>query len=90
MRDDSTLSEDAKRRADGLRKLANKLGCVSPMYICDVWTWQMMGEPCLNPILLEKWLAKKYHYDTEGDESIKDCMERLFGKKWADLAESLI
>ena len=50
----------------------------------------MLGTPTLHPVLLEKWLIRRGWYAPDAGESIKDCILRLFGKEWADLAESLL
>lgn len=83
--------EEKKRRADGIRRLANRLGCPSPSWISDAFLSLAIGEPSLDPILLEKWLVKTNKYNPEMcDESIDECMGRVYGKEWADLAKSLI
>lgn len=80
-----------EQREDGLRRLANRLGCPSPSWISDAFFTFVLGEPYLAPVLLEKWLVKinKYHPEM-CDESIEECMTRVYGKEWADLAKSLI
>ena len=85
------VDEEKKRRADGIRRLANRLGCPSPSYISDAFLSLALGEPSLDPILLEKWLVRTNKYHPEMcDESIEECMVRVYGKGWADLAKSLI
>ena len=80
-----------EQRDDGLRRLANRLGCPSPAWISDAFFSLVMDEPSLSPTLLEKWLVKTNKYNTEKrDESIEECMTRVYGKEWATLAKSLI
>ena len=80
-----------EQRADGLRRLANRLGCPSPSWISDSFLSLALGEPSLSPTLLEKWLVKTNKYHPEMcDESIDECMTRVYGKGWEDLAKSLI
>lgn len=80
-----------EQRADGLRRLANRIGCPSPSWISDAFLSLGLGEPSLSPPLLEKWLVRTNKYHPEmGDESIDECMTRVYGKEWADLAKSLI
>lgn len=81
-----------KERADGIIRLANHIGCgFNPHMIADMFLWMAVGHPAVNPVLLEKWLVKtgKYHPDM-CDESIEECMVRVYGKEWADLAKSLL
>ena len=85
------FDEAKKRRAEGIRSLANLLGCPSPSYISDAFLSLALGEPSLDPILLEKWLVRTNKYHPEMcDESIEECMERVYGREWADLARRLI
>ena len=83
-------SEEARRRAAGLVRLANRLGCPSPSYISDALLSLGLGMPSLDPVLLEKWLIRCGYYVDDGSESIRECIVRRFGEKWAALAESLI
>lgn len=79
-------------RANGIRRLANRIGCgFNPHIIADLFLWKVTGQLMLNPMLLEKWLVKtgKYHPEDE-DESIEECLTRVYGKEWADLAKSLL
>lgn len=78
-----------RERADGIRRLANRLGLSNPHIISDILLWKVLGHPALNPILLEKWLSHTGHAPREG-ESLRDCLTRHYGAEWADLAESLI
>lgn len=80
-----------EERADGLRRLANRIGCPSPSLISDAFLTLVLGEPSLSPILLEKWLVRTNKYHPEmGNESMEECMVRVYGSEWAALAKSLI
>lgn len=80
-----------EERADGLRRLANRLGCPSPSWISDAFFTLVLGEPSLSPTLLEKWLVRTNKYHPEKcDESMEECMVRVYGNEWAALAKSLI
>lgn len=80
-----------ENREDGLRRLANRLGCPSPSWISDAFSTLVLGEPSLSPTLLEKWLVKTNKYHPEKcDESIEECLTRVYGTEWAELAKSLI
>ena len=84
-------AEEKAERADGVRRLANRLGCPSPSYISDPFLSLALGYPSVNPIYLEKWLVRIHKYEPwEEKESIRECIERLYGKEWADLAGRLI
>lgn len=78
------------RRANGIRRLANRLGCVNPNTICEPFLSLMLETPTLHPVLLEKLLIRRGWYDPDAGESIKDCLVRRFGQEWADLAETLL
>ena len=78
-------------RAVGIRRLADRLGITNPNMICDILLWKMAGQHHLDPTLLEQWLVKTGKYHPEMcDESLRECMIRVYGKECADLAESLI
>lgn len=84
------VDEEKKRRADGIHRLANLLGCPSPSYISDAFL-SLCLVPSLDPVLLKKWLVRTNKYHPEMcDESIEECIGRVYGKQWADLAKSLI
>ena len=78
------------RRANGIRRLANRIGCVNPNMISDPLLSLALGTPSLHPVWLEKWLIRRHVYDPDSGESIKDFLARVYGQEWADLAESLI
>ena len=81
----------ANERKEGLRKLAERLGCPSPSWISDAFSTLVLGIPSLDPILLDKWLVRTNKYHPEMcDESIEECMVRVYGREWADLAKKLI
>ncbi len=59
------------------------------MMICDPLLSLGLGSPSIDPSLLEKWLVKHGKYSGEDGESIRDAIEKHYGKKTADLIESL-
>lgn len=79
--------DEKKRREDDCDRLCKVLG-TSKAYIFDLLITKVCGYPCLHPEYLEKWL-KERHMINE-DESIRESLERNYGKEIADLAESLI
>ena len=79
----------AQERADGIRRLANRLGLSNPHMICDILLWYGWGIPSIDPTLLEKWLIRICKRPMKG-ESLRDCLTRHYGAEWAELAESLI
>ena len=82
-----TAQEIADRNA-GIDRLCRILGA-GRAYICDAFLWFTLGEPSLNPEQLEHWLEKHGKGPKEG-ESLRDAIEKHYGKETADLAESLI
>ena len=89
---ETTTSYDPEklRRANGIRRLANRIGCVNPNMISDPLLSIALGTPSLHPVWLEKWLVRRGKYDPDSGESLRDCLARVYGQEWADLAESLI
>ena len=74
------------------------LGCGEPSckvlnvgqgYICDAFLTLGCGEPSVDPFKLERLLKSRSVY-REDEESIRECLERVYGKEIADLAESLL
>lgn len=60
----------------------------SPMYVCDAVEWLRFGNIVFDPIMIEKWLRHKGMID-EG-VSVRDALERNFGKDVADAVEANI
>ena len=79
--------EFVKRRNESCDRLCRTLG-TSKAFICDLMLSKLCGYPCLDPQNLERWL--RLHHKMEGEESIREAIEREYGKEIADLAESLI
>lgn len=80
-------ADEKNRREEACNMLCKTLG-TSRAFICDLLLSKISGYPCLDPQNLERWLRQ--HHKMDGDESIRDAMEREYGKEITDLAESLI
>ena len=78
---------ECKRREEACNRLCKTL-CTSRAFICDLLLSKISGYPCLDPQNLERWLRQ--HHKMGGDESIREAMEREFGKEITDLVERLI
>lgn len=59
------------------------------MMICDPMLSFGLGQSSIDPTLLEKWLMKHGKYKGEDGESIRDAIEKHYGKDAADLIDSL-
>lgn len=80
---------EQERREAGADRLCRILG-VSRGFIFDPLLTIVGNLPSLDPTRLEKWLIKTGRMENDSDESIRECLERHYGKHVADLAESLI
>lgn len=80
--------EEIERRKKGVNYLCQVIG-VAPMYICDEFLTLWCGEPSVDPSKIEEVLRRKGVY-RENIESVGMCLRRLYGKKIAALAYSLI
>lgn len=82
-----TTADIKARRERDADRLCSVLH-TSRAYIFDMLISFAMDMPCLHPQNLERLLCKRG--EMVDDESIRDCLERRYGKEIADLAESLI
>lgn len=80
--------EEISIRSSNLSRLCNVLD-VGFGWICDVFLTLQCGEPSIDPEKIER-LLKHRGYLKDGEESIRECLERMYGKEIADLVESLI
>ena len=80
--------EDKNRREEGIHRLCEVLN-VGWGYICDDFLTLQCGEPTIDPIKMDT-LLKKRRLLKEDEESIRECLDRLYGKEIGELAESLI
>ena len=80
--------DEKERRKNGVRLLCEVLN-IGQGYICDDFLTLQCGEPSLDPCKLEK-LLKKRGLLKEEEESIRECLDRVYGKEIGELAESLI
>ena len=81
-------TEEKKRREGGIRHLCTVLN-VGMGHICDDFLTLQCGEPSVDPEKVER-LLKKRGLLREEEESIRECLDRVYGKRIGDLAESLI
>ena len=79
---------EKRRREDGIARVCRTLH-TTKMMICDPLLSIGLGSPSIDPSLLEKWLVKHGKYGGADGESIRDAIEKHYGKKTADLIESL-
>ena len=78
----------AEERETKANRLCNLLDC-TPMYIFDTNLWMLFKEKHTDPIKMEKFLAYRGKPLRE-DESLKEGLERIYGKEATALAEELI
>ena len=83
------MTKDEKSlRAEGISRLSKAFN-VGWGYICDDFLTLQCGEPSVDPEKIER-LLKKRGLLKEEEESIRECLDRVFGKRIGELAESLI
>lgn len=80
---------EQRRREEGVARVCKKLH-TTKMMICDPPLSIGLGSPSIDPLLLEKWLVKHGKYSGGDGESIRDAVEKHYGRDTADLIESLI
>ena len=80
--------EEKKRREEGVRHLCTVLN-VGMGHICDEFLTLQCGEPSIDPDKIDK-LLKRRNAIRENEESIRECLDRLYGKHIGELAESLL
>ena len=86
-----TAAEEAERqrREQGMREVCRRLGTTRAC-VCDPLLTLGLGMPSIDPILLEKWLVMHGKYGVREDESIREALERNYGRDFAALVGSLI
>ena len=77
---------DLKRREKGIAKVCRTLH-TTKMMICDPFL--SLITPSIDVGLLEKWLVKHGKYHGEDGVSLRDVIEKHYGKDTADLIDSL-
>lgn len=83
------MTKDEKtERENGIFRLCNVLN-VGWGFVCDDFLTLKCGEPSIDPEKIET-LLKKRGYLKEDGESIRGCLDRVYGKRIGELAESLI
>lgn len=78
------LHSEVERRERGIDEVCSRLQSARA-FLCDPETYVII--PSLDPVQMERLLLNR-HLLFDG-ESIRDCIERLYGKVLADLIESL-
>lgn len=82
-----TVDDIKRRRTEDADRLCKALG-TSKMFLFDPLMSFALGYPCIYPEYIERFLAARGHL--KDGESIRECLERVYGKDVAELAESLI
>ena len=80
--------EEKASREKGIRRLCEVLK-VAWGHICDDFLTLQCGEPSIDPDKIDT-LLKKRGVLKEDEESIRECLDRVYGKGIGELAESLI
>lgn len=77
---------DLKRRGEGIAKVCKILHTTKAM-LCDPFLYLIT--PSIDVERLEKWLVKHGKYHGEEGVSLRDVIEKHYGKDTADLIDSL-
>lgn len=80
--------EEKTEREKGIRRLCKALN-VGLGYVCDDFLTIKCGEPSIDPEKIETLLKKRNQLKID-EESIRECLDRVYGKEIGELAESLI
>ena len=87
--EEKLFKAEQERREAGAEELCRILGVARGFIFYPLLS--IVGNlPSLDPTRLEKWLVKFGRMENDSEESIRECLERHYGKYVADLAESLI